>query len=72
VQTIESDSWAPGSRWEYRLQPSAGGGTTVSVTVVRNPRTLRGRLIALGLPVAGRRVLRSDLEKLLATIAARR
>jgi hypothetical protein len=66
VNTIESDSWRPGSRWEYRLGPRAGGGTQVNVTVVRLPRTVRGRLIALGLPWLGVRVLRRDLENVLA------
>lgn len=70
VETIESNSWAPGSRWEYRVQPAAGGTTQVDVTVVRTPRTLRGRLIALGLPMVGSRVLRADLENLLAQVGA--
>lgn len=68
VSTIESDSWGPGSRWEYRLHPVPGGGTRINVTAVRNPRTLRGRLIALGLPLAGKRVLRADLQNVLAAI----
>lgn len=65
VETIESNSWAPGSRWEYRVHPQASG-SQVDVTVVRTPRTLRGRLIALGLPTLGTRVLRADLENVLA------
>ena len=65
VKTLESDSWGAGSRWEYRWHPHAGGGTEIEVTVVRNPKTLRGRLIALGLPLLGRRVLKRDLEKVL-------
>ena len=66
VKTTESDSWAVGSRWEYRLRPTPTGGTQVDVTVVRNARTLRGKLIALGLPLMGARVLRADLENVLA------
>jgi hypothetical protein len=66
VKTTESDSWLPSSRWEYRLLPTPTGGTQVDVTVVRNARTLRGKLIALGLPLMGVRVLRSDLENVLA------
>ena len=66
VETIESNSWAPGSRWEYRTQAQPDGGTRIDVTVVRRPRTLRGRLIALGLPSLGIRVLRADLENVLA------
>ena len=65
VRTIESDSWRPGSRWEYRLRPGPSGGTQVDVTVVLLPRTLRGRLIAIGLPFLGRGVLRRDLEGVL-------
>ena len=72
VRTIASDSWAPGSGWEYRLGPTDQGGTQIDVTVIRNPQTLRGRVIALGLPLLGRRVLRSDLQTLLAKIALRR
>jgi hypothetical protein len=72
VKTIESDSWKPDSRWEYQLKPTASGGTEVDVTVVRIPRTLRGRLIAIGLPLAGTRVLRADLENLLARTASDR
>ena len=68
VQTIESNSWAPGSRWEYRVHPSSDGRTQVDVTVVRTPRTLRGRLIALGIPMVGARVLRADLENVLARV----
>jgi hypothetical protein len=66
VQTTESDSWAVGSRWEYRLHPTPSGGTQVDVTVVRNARTLRGKVIALGLPLMGVRILRADLENVLA------
>lgn len=72
VKTVESDSWAPGSRWQYGLHPAADGGTRIEVEVVRIPRTLRGRLIALGLPLAGSRVLRADLQNLLAQIANQR
>jgi uncharacterized protein YndB with AHSA1/START domain len=72
VRTIESDSWKNGSSWEYQLKPTASGGTEIDVTVVRIPRTLRGRLIAIGLPLAGTRVLRTDLENLLARTASDR
>ena len=68
VKTIESNSWAPGSRWEYRLQPVAGGGTKIDVTIARIPRTLRGRLIAMAIPLGGKRLLRSDLQNVLSQI----
>ena len=68
VTAVESDSWAPGSRWRYRLQPSAAGGTQVDVTVVRTGRGLRGKLLGSLLSVFGVRVLRSDMEKVLARV----
>jgi hypothetical protein len=65
VRALESDAWAPGSRWQYKLLATPTGGTRIEVTAVRTPRTLRGRLIAIALPIFGRRVLRSDMEKVL-------
>src|SRR5438105_15841378 len=53
VTAVESDSWARGSQWRYRLQPSASGGTQVDVTVVRTGRGLRGRLLGSVLSVFG-------------------
>jgi hypothetical protein len=69
IQTIESDAWAPGSRWRYKLLPTPTGGTQIDVTVARTPRTVRGRLIAIGLPILGRRVLKADMEKVLERLA---
>ena len=68
VRALESDAWAPGSRWQYKLLPTPAGGTRIEVTAVRTPRTIRGRLIAMALPIVGRRVLKSDMEKVLARI----
>jgi len=68
VTAVESDSWAPGSQWRYRLQPSAAGGTQVDVTAVRTGRGLRGRLLGSLLGVCGVRALRSDMEKVLARV----
>src|SRR5215831_217354 len=43
--TTASNTWAPGSRWDYTLTPGASGGTDVDVRVVRNGLGLKGRLI---------------------------
>lgn len=71
VRALESDAWAAGSRWQYKLLPTPAGGTRIEVTAVRTPRTLRGWLIAVGLPVLGRRVLKADMEKVLGRLAQR-
>jgi hypothetical protein len=68
VTAIESDTWAPGSQWRYRLLSTASGGTRVEVTVVRSGRGPRGMLIGALLASFGRRMLRSDMEKVLARV----
>ena len=68
VKTLESDSWAPGSSWDYQMRPTASGGTLVNVTVTRTGRGLRGRLIGLGMAWLGVGVLRSQLKQVLARI----
>jgi hypothetical protein len=67
VRTVESNTWAPGSSWLYRVEP-AGAGSRVRVTVDRRPRTLRGRVVGVLLALFGRRVLRADLRRVLAKL----
>jgi hypothetical protein len=69
--TTESNTWGPGSRWNYRLTPAAGGGTDVDVRVTRLGVGLKGRLLGAVVGLAGARRLRSDLEKALARAAGR-
>jgi len=64
VETTESNTWRPGSFWLYRIEP-AGTGSHIRVTVDRRPATLRGRLVAVLLVLAGRRVLRRATEQVL-------
>ena len=66
VETIDSNTWGPGSRWDYKLTPTAQGGTDIDVTIERHGKGLKGRLIELGLAVAGKRMLRSQMEQALA------
>jgi hypothetical protein len=69
VTAIESDTWAAGSQWRYRLQPGADGGTQVDVVVIRTGRGLRGKLLGALLSTVRGRVLRSDMEKVLARVS---
>jgi hypothetical protein len=68
VETIDSNTWAAGSRWDYVLVP-AGGGTRIEVTVVRKPKGWKARLIAAGLAVAGASMLRSQMDQALTRIS---
>jgi len=64
VETIESNTWRPGSFWLYRIEPT-DTGSHIQVTVDRRPSTLRGRLIAVLLVFAGRRALRGATQQVL-------
>lgn len=68
VTTVESDTWAAGSQWQYRLISTPGGGTDVDVTVVRKGQGARGMLIGAAIAWFGRRMLRADTEKVLARL----
>ncbi len=68
VETIDSNTWARGSRWDYRLVPAAGG-TQIEATVVRKPKGWRGRLIGAGLSVVGGPMLRTQMDQALNRIS---
>lgn len=72
IKTVESDSWASGSSWDYQLHATATGGTRADITVTRIGRGLRGRVIGAGMTWLGVRVLRSQMETALARIRRER
>jgi hypothetical protein len=68
IETLKSNTWGRGSRWDYRLHPTPGGGTAVEVDVVRNPMGFKAQLIAALLAVGGSRMLRSQMEHALGRV----
>jgi hypothetical protein len=69
IETLDSNVWGPGSRWDYRLTPGSAGGTTIDVAVVRIGKGWKGRIIGLALALAGPGMLRSQMKHALAGIA---
>jgi hypothetical protein len=65
VETLDSNTWGPGSRWDYKISSRAQGGSRVDVTVERRGKGLKGKLIEAGLVAAGTGMLRSQMEKAL-------
>ena len=63
VETIDSNTWGPGSRWDYKITTATGGGSQIDVTVTRLGKGWKGRLIEVGLAAAGTRMLRSQMEQ---------
>jgi hypothetical protein len=70
IETLDSNTWGPGSRWDYRLTPGSAGGTTIEVTVVRNGKGWKGRVLGVALLVAGAGILRSQMKRALARVEA--
>ena len=62
IETLDSNTWGPGSRWDYKIAPAAGG-SEIDVSVTRLGKGFKGRLIELGLLAAGTRMLRSQMEQ---------
>ncbi len=62
--TTDSNVWADGSRWDYRLTP-VPDGTLVGVRLERHGKNLKGRLIGALLPVAGTKVVTDSLRSAL-------
>jgi len=69
AETIDSNTWAAGSRWDYKLGPTPQGGTEIEVTLKRHGKGWKGRLIELGLAAAGTGMIRSQMEQALARSA---
>ena len=66
--TTESNTWKPGSGWNYQLTPTPNGGTRIDVSVLRLGRGVKGRILGITLAVVGARILRSDMQKVLSRI----
>ena len=64
IDTLDSNLWGPGSGWRYRLT-EADGGTDVRVSLTREPKGLRGRLLGGLIPIAGPRVLGRQFQAVL-------
>jgi len=70
IETLDSNTWGPGSRWDYRLTAGSSGGTTIDVTVVRKGKDWKGRMIGVALALVGTRMLRSQMERALTRVGS--
>jgi hypothetical protein len=68
ARVLDSNIFRPGSRWELRVRPTAAGGSRVEWTSLRQPSSLKGRLVVLALKAVGRQHLRGYLQKTLSKL----
>lgn len=62
--TTESNLWAAGSRWDYRLTPH-GEGTQVEIRLERHAKGLLGHLVGLLVPLGGKRMITTSFSRAL-------
>ena len=71
VTTLDSNVWSAGDGYDYRLTPTAAGGTAISVDVVHHAQSLKGRLVGLVRSLNGARMLREDMRRVLEPLERR-
>ena len=72
LKTTDSNTWGGASGHTYTFTRRPSGTTDVDVVVVREGRNLKGKALAAVLGLAGRRMLKKDLEKTVRAIEARK
>ena len=71
LTTTDSNAWGGRSGHTYELKRNSDGTTDVDVTVVREAKNLRGRLLSLPIGLFGKAILGRQLGKTVKAIEAR-
>jgi hypothetical protein len=71
MTTTDSNTWGGSSGHTYTFTRQPNGTTEVDVVVVREGKNIKGRALAIVLPIFGKRVLGKALEKTVKAIEAR-
>jgi hypothetical protein len=71
VTTTDSNVWGGASSRTYTFMQHPNGTTDVDVVVVREGKNLRGRVLALGIAIPGKRTLGKELGRTVKAIEAR-
>jgi hypothetical protein len=62
--TSDSNLWAPGSGWDYKITPQPSG-TLVDVTARRIGKGIKGTLVGAGLAIFGKSMIKSSTAAVL-------
>ena len=71
LTTTDSNVWGSGSGYTYTFPTSPDGATDVNVVIVRQGKTVKGRLLALVLGSVGKGVLKKSFVNSVRAIEAR-
>jgi Polyketide cyclase / dehydrase and lipid transport len=64
IDTLDSNLWATGSGWRYRITP-ADGGSDLHVSLTRVATSVKGKVIGALIPVVGARALGKQFRSVL-------
>jgi hypothetical protein len=64
----DSNSFAAGSYWRYRIMPNTTGGSRVEITVRRIGKGVKGRLVTALVSVFGKGLLRREFGHMLSQL----
>ena len=68
LDVVDSNTFGPGSYWEYRVTADAAGGCVVRLPITRAPSTARGKVFDHVLRLIGRPYFTRDLRRTLRRI----
>jgi hypothetical protein len=71
MTTTDSNTWGGRSGHTYTLTQQPNGTTDVDVVVVREGKNIKGRVVGIGLGIAGKRILGKALRNTVKAIEAR-
>ena len=71
LTTTDSNTWGGRSGHAYTLTPKPDGTTEVDVVVIRDPKSLKGRVLGAVLQLGGKRVIVKAFANTLRAIEAR-
>lgn len=69
ITVQESNAFAAGSSWTYRITPAEDGGSRINFSLHRVRKNLKGYVLTTLLRVFGRRIFQQDLEQTLKRLA---
>ena len=67
AETLESNLWGEGSRWDYRITP-VEDGSLVGVRLERHGKGVKGKLVEALIPVIGKKMVTDSLRAALKTV----
>ena len=63
LDVLDSNAFGPGSRWTYLVEPAAGGGTDIDLSIRRVPTTTKGKVVDVLLSLGGGIYFSRDLRR---------